>query len=131
MKNHKQQIIWQIYFPMLLIAGLFAFLTYSFFGKSLLGGLDLRIWSDISLIIILMPLFFSFIVTFIFLFFCIYLIYRYHSTVGALFSKLSNISIGVSSGAANFTNKLTQPIIQVEAFISQMLPQEKENDKDG
>ena len=92
MNKHKQQIFWQIFFPMLLITGFFAFITYSFFGNTLIGKPDLRIWSDISLLIILLPLFFSFVITFILLFLVIYLVSRYHSAIGSFFSNIIDIS---------------------------------------
>jgi len=131
MIKHKQQIFWQIYFPMLLIFGLFAFFTYSFFGKTLLSDPGLRIWSDIFLLIILLPLFFLFIFTFIFLFLIIYLISKSHSAIGAFLSNISEISIVISHWSLIFTKSLTQPLIQIESIISQMLPQKKENDKNG
>ena len=129
MTKHKQQIFWQIYFPMLLIMGLFAFFTYSFFGKTLITEPDLRVWSDISLLIILLPLYFLIVFTFILLLIFIYLVSRYQSAIGEFFSYISDISIIISHWASKFTNYLTLPFIQVESIISQLLPQKKK-DKD-
>lgn len=131
MNKHNQQIFWQIFFPMILITGIFAFFTYSFFGKTVLNEPNLRIWSDISLLIILLPLFFSFVISFTLLFLIIYLISRYQSAIGSFFSNISDISTITTYWASKFTNYLTRPLIQVESIISQLLPHKKEKNKNG
>jgi len=129
MNKHNQQIFWQIFFPMILITGIFAFFTYSFFGKTLLNEPDLRIWSDISLLIILLPLLFSFVLTFTLLFLIIFLLSRFQSAIGSFLSNIGDISTIVSYWASKFTNYLTHPLIQVESIISQLLPQKKDKYK--
>ena len=131
MNKHNQQIFWQIFFPMIVIIGIFAFFTYSFFGNTLLSELDLRIWSDISLLIILLPLFITFIFAFILLFIIIFLLSRYQSSIGAFISNISDISTIASYWVSKFTNYLTHPLIQVESIISQLLPQKKDKNKNG
>ena len=131
MNKHNQQRFWQIFFPMILITGIFAFLTYSFFGRTLLSEPDLRIWSDISLLVILLPLFLTFVFSFIFLFIIIYLISRYQSAIGAFLSNISDISTITTHWATKYTNYLIHPLIQIESFISQLLPQKKDKNKYG
>ncbi len=126
MNKHKQQTFWQIYFPLFLVVGIPVFLIILFLGKSTFNRPDLRIWSDISLLIILLPLLFFLIFSFIFLFLLIFIISRYQSALGKLFSNISDISIVVAHKTSNFMNKITQPLIKVESIISQLLPQKKE-----
>jgi hypothetical protein len=123
--NHKRQIFWQIYFPMLLIFGVLAFFSYSFFGKTILGELDLRIWSDISLLVIALPLLFFFVFTFIFLFLIIYIISRYRSAISTVFLNIGNISTTISQWTSKITNFITHPVIQIESFVSQLLSHKK------
>jgi len=131
MTKHKQQTFWQIYIPMLLVMGFFAYITYSFFGNTLLRDPNLRIWSDISLLIILLPLFFSFVVAFILLFVIIFLLSKYQWKIGAFLSNIADLSTISSHWATKFTNFLTHPLILVESIISQMLPHKKDKDKNG
>jgi hypothetical protein len=126
MNKHKQQAFWQIFFPMILITGGFAFFPFSFFGKTLLSELNPRIWSDISLLYIILPLFLAFVLLFIILFLIIYLLSRCQLAIGAFLSNINDISTITTHWASKLTNYLTHPLIQIEAFISQLLPQKKD-----
>jgi hypothetical protein len=123
--KHRQQIFWQIYFPLFLFLGILAFFSYSFYGNTILGELDLRIWADLSVLVLTLPLFFSFFIAFIFLFFVIYLISRFRPLISNVFLDLDNIAILISHWTSKFTNYLTHPVIQIESFISQLLPHKK------
>lgn len=131
MNKHNQQIFWQIFFPMTLITGIFAFFVYSFFGKTPLSEFNLRIWADISLLFILLPLFITFVLIFVFLLLIIYLFFRYQSAIGAFFSNINDISTITTHWASKYTNYLTYPLIQVESVISQLFPQKKDKTKNG
>lgn len=131
MNKHKQQTFWQIFFPMIIFTGVFAFFAYSFFGKTLFGELNLRIWSDISLVFIMLPLFLTFLLIFIFLFLIIYLLSRFQPAIGAFLSYISDISTIATYWASKLTNYLTLPLIQIESFISQLIPQKKDKNKNG
>ena len=122
MNKHKKQIFWQIYLPMVVIIGLLVFFTFSFFGKTMLGEMDLRIWSDISLLVITLPLLFICVVFFIHLILIIYLISRYRSTVSYILLYIGDILIITSHWTSKITGFLSSPIIQIESFISQILP---------
>jgi len=126
MNKHKQQAFWQIFFPMILITGGFAFFPFSFFGKTLLSELNLRIWSDISLLLIMLPLFLTFVLIFVILFLIIYLLSRCQSAIGDFLSYINDISTITTHWASKLTNYLTHPLIQIESFISQLLPHKKD-----
>jgi hypothetical protein len=102
-----------------------AFFSYSFFGNTILGELDLRIWSDISLLVITLPLLFSFVFSFIFLFLIIYIISRYRSAISAVLLNIGGISATISHWTSKITNYFTYPIIQIESVISQFLSHKK------
>jgi hypothetical protein len=55
--EHNRQTFWQIYFPLLLTGIGVAVILFLLFGKSAGGGVDLRMWADIAVILIILPLF--------------------------------------------------------------------------
>ena len=124
--KHMQQVFWQIYLPIILIFGILAFFIYSFFGKSVFGELNLRIWSDISILVITFPLMISIVLSFIFLFIMIYLVSRSRSVISNAFLRISNISSQISGWTAKLANYITHPVIQIESLFSQLLSHKKE-----
>jgi hypothetical protein len=126
MNKHKQQIFWQIYLPMLLVVGLFAFLIYSSLVKTLIAGMYLRIWADISLIFILLPFFLFFVLIFCFLFLVIYFLNRNQPSLRAFLSNISDLTTIFSHSISKFTSYFSQPVIQVESIFSQLFPHKKD-----
>ncbi len=129
MNKHRQQVFWQIFLPIFLIIGMVFSLIYFIFGKNLISGFDLRIWSDISLIFILLPFMFSSVISLGFVILGIFLISKNQSAICAVFSKFNDIATKFSIITSKFTNSISQPIIQVESIIDHFLPQKKENNK--
>ena len=60
--EHDRQTFWQIYFPLLLAIVGITFIFFLLFGKPSGSGVDLRVWADISAILIILPLFFILLV---------------------------------------------------------------------
>ncbi len=124
--KHQKQIIWQIYLPIILIIGMLIFSSFLLFGSSNSGKMDLRVWSDISILVLTFPLILSFVLTFIFLFFMISLVSRFKLSISKALIKISSFSAIISGWTKKLTNYITHPVILIESLFSQILSNKKE-----
>lgn len=124
--QHRKQIFWQVYFPLLILFGCVFLIGYFLFGKSGSGSLNIRIWSDISILIILLPVIISFIFTFICIYFLIYGISRIYPVVGNLLQKLNLLSFNILNVSKKVMGTFIHPIIGVESLFSQFIFRKKE-----
>ena len=124
--KHQKQIVWQIYLPMILIAGVLAIFSFFLYAKLTSGEMDYRIWLDISIMIISLPGILSFIFLSIFLAIVIYL-------VSKLKPKIINVTLKMNSITATFfhwintlSRWITQPVIRLESMVTQLFSIKKE-----
>ena len=119
--QHRKQIFWQVYFPLLILFGCVFLIGYYLFGKSGSGSFDIRILSDISILIILLPVIIYFIFAFACIYFTIYAIFRIYPVVGNLLQKSNLLSLNILNISKKVTGTFVHPIIAVESLFSQFI----------
>jgi hypothetical protein len=124
--NHQKQIIWQIYLPMILSILVFIFSSFLLFGKFSYGDMNFRIWSDISVLVITMPLTLSFLIIFLFISIVIFLISRLKVGISKASLILNSISKPIFNWINTLTQWITKPVIFIESIISQLSFTKKE-----
>lgn len=124
--KHQKQIVWQIYLPMILIAGVLAISSFFLFAKINSGEMDYRIWSDISILIITLPGILSFVFIFIFLAFLIYLISKIKPKIINVTLKMNSITATFFHWINTLSQWITQPLIRLESMVTQLSSIKKE-----
>ncbi len=56
-ERHKQQAFWQIYFPLLAVFAGIGLVAYKLFSATYSGLVYMRVWADISTILLMLPFF--------------------------------------------------------------------------
>ena len=123
--KHQNQIVWQIYLPMILIILVLVVSSSLLFRELTYGEMDFRTWSDISILVITLPLILSFIFTFILLSIAIYFVSRIKPKINNGLLKIKSILTIISHWINKLTSWITQPVIRIESLISQLSPKNK------
>ncbi|MDP2966158.1 MAG: hypothetical protein Q8N39_09015 [Pelolinea sp.] len=125
-KKHQKQIIGQVYLPMIFIVLVLAVSSFFLFGKLSDGEMDYRIWSDISILVITLPFILSFLFIFLLFSIVIYLISRLKVKFKKASLNLNSISAPIFHWIINLSRLITQPVIHLESFITQLSLTKKE-----
>jgi hypothetical protein len=120
--NHqtKNQVISQIVFPMLffiLAVGVSSFFLFSNLSS---GKMDYRIWSDISILIIFIPVILSFVFTLLFTTLLIFLISIFQSKLLNALQKMDSFLKTFSFWTIKLADLILQPVIRIESFFTQI-----------
>jgi hypothetical protein len=128
--KHGKQIFWQIYLPLILIIGVFAYSIISLFGNSTFNEMSFRIWSDISILVITLPIIFFFTFILILILLKIYLIFKLQPAISNAFLKTRSVSESILGWANKLTNHIIHPVILIESLFSQVPFNKKDKEQD-
>ena len=123
--KHQNQIVWHVYLPMILIILVLVVSSSLLFRELTYGEMDFRTWSDISILVITLPLILSFIFTFILLSIAICFVSRIKPKINNGLLKIKSILTIISHWINKLTSWITQPVIRIESLISQLSPKNK------
>jgi hypothetical protein len=116
----KNQVFSQIIFPMICFILIVVASSYFLFINLFSGKMDFRVWSDISVLVVILPVILSFVFTFIFIAGLIYVISLFQPKLNNALIKVNSIVKSISFWTIKSTDLISQPVIHLETFISQI-----------
>ena len=117
-ENHPNQIFGQIILPFLLFLALVAIGGYLLFSRVASGGADLRMSSDISTMIVFLPLILISPIFLVMIMMVIALISAFQEKIKGLFGKINPVILKISTGAANLAHFISRPVIAAKTGFS-------------
>jgi lysylphosphatidylglycerol synthetase-like protein (DUF2156 family) len=118
--KHKQQVIFQVFLPLAFVLLIAAAVLGLFFTKLPPGSLDYQIWSNISVLVITLPLIFLSFMLFIGTCFAIYLIFIVKRKMTNILDKLTAFSSKSSRFTVNILGSISKPVIQIGSVLFPM-----------
>jgi hypothetical protein len=120
--NHqtKNQVFLQIILPMVFFILVIGATSFFLFSNLSSGKMDYRIWSDISILIIFIPLILSFVFTLLFTALLIFLISIFQSKLINALKKANSFIKTFSFWTIKLANLILQPVIRIESFFTQI-----------
>jgi ABC-type spermidine/putrescine transport system permease subunit I len=118
--EHSRQTFWQIYFPLLLTgvgAGVIFFLL---FGKPGGGGVDLRVWADISAILIILPLFIILFVLIALTLMGSAATHKISTAAKTNLVKIKQITVRISHGIVSVSNGIHKTCDELDALSASL-----------
>jgi hypothetical protein len=116
--NPPNQIFSQVFLPLLLAVAVVALSAYYLFSNLVSGTIDFRMWSDISVMVIFLPLIlFGFPVLMI-IFAHIVLVAKIQRKVLEIGKKMRPVFIQIVKAVANFAIRSTKPLIALKSGFS-------------
>jgi hypothetical protein len=120
LKKHRKQRFWQILLPIILIS----ILIFSFGGYFIsIGGAQTRVWADISIIWIVVPLLVIFIISLAILILMIIILNQAIRKTPLLTRRIHRIFYLLERQACNMADSIIKPILwvnQTKAGISSL-----------
>ena len=124
MMENKQQIrnqaFSQIIFPMICIVLVVVASTYFLFINLSAGKMDYRVWSDISILLIILPVILSFVFSFIFIAGLIFIISIFQPKLDNALLKVNSIIKSISFWTIKGAGLISRPMIHLESFFTQI-----------
>jgi hypothetical protein len=115
---HQNQVFSQVILPFLFFLILVVSAGFLLFSRISSGAFDMRVWADISVILIFLPLLMFFVIILLVIFLSIALITGIQKKVVSLFMRLNLLSSTIKDSVAKTSHSFIQPLI----FIITRLP---------
>ncbi len=128
-QNHNKQKVSQIFFPFLLAILLTAAAAYFLFRGFSTASLDPRVWANISAVLIIIPVFICFIITFLFLVIIILLTQRTHTFLASQLPQLNVITERINTIMGKITGTAVKPFLMSESVLAILGGASKENNE--
>ena len=119
--EHDRQTFWQIYFPLLLAVVGIALIFFLLFGKPSGGAVDLRVWADISAILIILPLFFILLVIIALTLVSSALTYKVSGALKGGLVKIRRISVRIAHSVTSASNGIRKTWDEVDALSASVI----------
>jgi len=117
MKTQKpNQKFWQVFFPFIVTAMIVIFAGYYLFSNIRSENLNLRIWSDISTIFILLPIFFLVLIDISLVIILIGLVHKSRKAFDQNIGKIKTAAIKSNNILTKITGFLAHPWIALESL---------------
>lgn len=117
MKTQKRnRKFWQVFFPFIVSVMIVIFAGYYLFSNIRSGNLNLRIWSDISAIIILLPVFFLVLIDISLIIILIGLVHQLRKAFDQNIGKIKTAAIKSNKILTKITGFLARPWIALESL---------------
>jgi hypothetical protein len=110
MKIHRQQRVWQIFLPISLIS-LFIFFVGGYFV--VVEGSQTRVWADISVIWIVLPLLVIFLIVLALLIGMIYLLYKVNRSTPIYTQRLQEVFRLIQQKSLNIADSIVKPVLWI------------------
>jgi len=117
-EDHKRQSFWQIYFPLMLAVALVVIAAIVLLGKQSQGSENLRIWADISIILMILPLFLLTLILIILTILGSAGTYKASGSLKNGFQKLGQLISNLSHIVLSVFNAIRKLLIDIEVFSS-------------
>ena len=115
--EHARQTFWQIYFPLLVAVVGIGAIFFLLFGKPA-GSVDLRVWADISAILIILPLFLVLLVLIALTLVSSALTYKISGALNTGLTKIRQITLRLTHGAVSASNGIRKTWDEVDALCA-------------
>jgi hypothetical protein len=116
--NNPNQVFSQIALPFTMVIILVAVGGYLLFSNLAAGTADYRMSSDISVIIIFLPLILSMPLLLIVIILLMALVTAVQDQIKGIFKKISPMLINLLEGTTNITQLFTRPLIAIRTGLS-------------
>ena len=117
LENHRKQIFWQVFLPLIMVCLILTALSFFLFGEITSGEANYRIWSDISMVVLTMPLILIFFLIFLFVSLLVFLIPGFNKKLKSIFNKINPFAISITHWIQLVSNGITQPVIFIESLL--------------
>ena len=115
---HRRQVLWQIYFPLIIIVSLVLFAGIGVLLASISGSGDLTRWGDISLIWLISPMLVLIFISFIALGAMVYLLWRILRVLPSYSRQLLEIFLLVQIRVRKASDVAVSPFIYTHSFMA-------------
>lgn len=115
---HNRQVFWQIVFPFLVALLAVAVAAYWLFSNNVRGNLDIRLWADISAILLILPLLLWILLFLIFTLAVFMILTKLFEPLKSGFFKVKRILSGISKVSISICNVLQKLFIEIETITS-------------
>jgi hypothetical protein len=116
--NPPNQIFSQVFLPLLLAVAVVALSAYYLFSNLVSGTIDFRMWSDISVMVIFLPLILFGLPVLMIIFAHIVLVAKIQRKVLEIGKKMRPVFIQIVKAVANFAIRSTKPLIALKSGFS-------------
>jgi hypothetical protein len=116
--THHIQTFWQIFFPLLVALGGIFTAVFFLFWNGPQGSVDLRIWSDISVMLIILPLFLVLFIILVILLISTAVVSRVSDPLKNLFLKLNQISSLLLKVCHSISKVILDLMVKIESLTS-------------
>ena len=116
--NHGKQTLWQIYFPFLLALTVIGWAAYKLFQGTHSGITEMRIWADISTILIILPWFLIILLLFLIVILFSVLFGKSSCSLRKGFSKLNQITKRLEKVSRSICKAIEKFFIDAETYTS-------------
>lgn len=123
--NHPNQVFSQVFLPFLLFSVMVVFAGYFLFSSLVSGNTEFRMWSDISLIVIFLPLVLLALPLLMVILAHILLVARIQQKVLAFGKKVNPVFNQITKAVANLANLSTKPLIALKSGFSFLIGQKQ------
>ncbi len=117
-ENHPNQIFSQIILPFLLFFALVVCGGYFLFSRLVSGSADFRMWSDISVVIIFLPLIFIGPILLVIFMAKIALVSAIQEKVQGFFGKVSPVILKITRSGTHVAQFLAKPFVAINTGLS-------------
>jgi hypothetical protein len=120
--NHhtKNQVFLQIILPMIFFFLIVSVSSFFLFTNLSSGKMDFRIWSDISILIIVLPVILIFVFTLLLIALLIFLISIFQPKLNNALLKITSFMKTFTFWTIKLSNLILQPMIRIESFFIQI-----------
>ena len=121
--NPRNQIFSQVFLPFLIAFASVAFSGYFLFSSLVSGTTDFRMWSDISVMVIFLPLILFGLPFLMIILAHVVLVSKIQRTVLDMGKKMRPLFIKIARAVANFAILSTKPLISLKSGLSFLIRQ--------
>lgn len=116
--THNRQVFWQIIFPFILALLAVSLAAYWLFGNNVRGNLDIRLWADLSAILLILPVLF-WILLFLIITLLIFVIFaRLFEPLKNGFLKAKQITAVISKAGISICGALQKLFVEIDTITS-------------
>ncbi len=117
-ESHKKQAFWQIYFPLLAVLAGIGWAAYKLFSATRTGLADMRVWADISTMLIILPMFMIVLLITLIVILIAALLSKSGDFLSKGFYKLNQISTGIGKVCLSSCKAIQKILIDTESYTS-------------
>lgn len=112
-EKSQNQVFFQVVLPFLLVFLLVVFAGILLFSRISSGTTDIRVWADIAVVLIILPLLLCCLLFLVAMIIFIALAIEIQKKTAALLKRMNSIALNINGGIAKTAQSLIKPLIHI------------------